>query len=181
MPVDVEHDAVRPLLGAGAGVAVVHLRARGAGHVEEGGVELRPPGHDARRARRPRGSGKVTSCPDGDRTTTSSTRLPRRHRGRVEAEVLEQPQGAGGEAVAAELVPREGGLVDEHDVAAVRGPGVIAAAAPAGPPPTTATSALLHQPTAMTSSKPSARHAWKASGSVTAAGSMLIPMHTSSS
>src|SRR3546814_4753926 len=43
-------------------------------------------------------------------------RLPARDRGRIEAEALEQPQGAGGETVAADLVAGERGLVrsEEH-------------------------------------------------------------------
>src|SRR3546814_16548233 len=42
-------------------------------------------------------------------------RLPARDRGRIEAEALEQPQGAGGETVAADLVAGERGLVHDGD------------------------------------------------------------------
>ncbi len=43
--------------------------------------------------------------------------LPGRHRGRVEAEVLEQAQRPGGQPVAADLVAGEARLVDHHHVA----------------------------------------------------------------
>src|SRR3546814_372193 len=42
-------------------------------------------------------------------------RLPARDRGRIAAEALEQPQGAGGETVAAELVAGARGLVPDAD------------------------------------------------------------------
>ena len=99
--------------GAGEGVAVVDLDTGGAGQVDEGGVEL-----DARSD-----GGEVASAlghrqlgdPAGRRTHPGRVdHGPRRHDGWVEAELLEQPEGQGGEAVAAALVPREARLVDEH-------------------------------------------------------------------
>ena len=71
----------------------------------------------------PRGSGNVTSWPDGAADDDVVDPLPRRHLARVEPEVLEQAQGAGGEAVAADLVPGEPGLVDDDHVAAGAGEG----------------------------------------------------------
>ena len=44
--------------------------------------------------------------------------LPRVDLTRIEADVLEQPQRAGSQAVAAALVARKSGPVDEHDVVA---------------------------------------------------------------
>ena len=87
----------------------------------------RGPGRRARRRARaagrrrrswpwPAGSGNSTTRP-GRRAHPGGVDLgPRRHDRRVEAELLEQAQGAGGQAVAAALVPREARLVDEHHV-----------------------------------------------------------------
>ena len=101
-------------------MALVDLDAGAAGDVEQGGVEVGAAGHGgvaALAARQREGDLATRRRPHDDVVD----RLPRRDLAGLEAELLEQPEGAGGEAVAAALVAREGGLVEDRD--SLPGPG----------------------------------------------------------
>ena len=126
-PVDLEHDAVGALVGARAAAWPSSTSAPAARATStQRRVELDAAGHRGERAPVRGAAGTRPRGPTASAPRTSSTGVPRRHGGRVEPEVLEQAQRAGGEPVAADLVAGERGLVDEHDIP----PG----AAPAGWP-----------------------------------------------
>ena len=122
MPVDLEHDAVVPLLRGRAPVTVVHLGAGLARHIEKRSVELRAPSDHGVLAGAPRQRerGLATGRRPDHHVVDG---LPRRHGGGVESQRLEQAQRADREAVAADLVPGKGGPVHDHDVTATSGEG----------------------------------------------------------
>ncbi len=99
------------------------LGAGGGRHLDEGGVQVAPFGR-----RRVLGAGisrqrQGQLAPLGIDHDRLVDLLPRRDRGRVEAQVLEPAEGRGRQSVAAALVAGEGGLVDEHHPAAEAGQG----------------------------------------------------------
>jgi hypothetical protein len=126
---DADDDPVGVLGRPGAAVAFEDRDALGPGPVHQGGVELGAPGDrrvGAPTAGQREGDLVAGRAPHDDVVD----RLPRGDRRRVQPQAVQQPQGSGGQAVAADLVPGEGGLVHHHDVAPAarqgdgrRGPG----------------------------------------------------------
>ncbi len=187
---------VAVVAGRGQGAAVVDVGAGGAGRIDQGRVELHPAG----------GGGVGAPAPgerEGGRPTVRRGHhhvvdgLPGRHGGGFDAQLLEQREGAGGEAVAADLVPGEPGLVDDHHVATGAGQrGRRRGPRRSGPddedvgpsrhgrvepaPRPRARPLRAGAATASTSSQAPRRAATRRSGSVTAAGSTLMPMWMSS-
>jgi hypothetical protein len=114
--VHAHHHPVPVLGGPGAALALQDGDALGPGPVHQGGVELGAAG-----------DGRVAAAAAGEREGDLVAgrsphhhvvhRLPRGHGRGVETEALQQAQRPGGEAVAADLVPREAGLVHHHDLA----------------------------------------------------------------
>src|SRR5207248_7437073 len=102
--------------------AIVDFRPRGPGHVEEGGVQVGPAGHSREHALAA-GEGQADRAPRRGADHHVVHHLPAGHEGRAQAEGLVVAEGAGGQAVAATLVPWEGGPVDDDDVTARSGEG----------------------------------------------------------
>ena len=97
-------------------VAVVDLDPVGPCQVDQRGVE-RQAGHDGGELAHAGREREADGAPGRRSHPRLVDDLPAGHAGGVEAEVLEQAQRSRRQTVAAALVPREAGLVDEHDVA----------------------------------------------------------------
>ena len=118
--VDLELDPSVDEASIRQGVAVVHFRPCGPGHVEQGGVEISAFGHgceDPLTARH----GEAHGAPRGRPHPHVVDGLPRGDGLGSEAERLQVSQGARCQSVAAALVARKPRPVDHDDVAACSG------------------------------------------------------------
>ena len=106
---------------AGQPAAVGHPGPRGPGQLHKGGVEIGAPSH--RRVGPVGGQGEGPLPARGRADRGRGHRPPRRRRLRGEPDPLQLPQSQGGEAVAAALVPGEGGPV--HHQGVQTGPGSV--------------------------------------------------------
>ena len=120
------------------GVSEAHVDAGGDGELDERGVELQP-GSDRRVDALAGGSGTLNVRPDGARSTAPSTARKSGTAAGSNPRLLELAQGERRQPVAAALVARELGLVDERTSRPARRSST-AAATPAGPAPTTSVS-----------------------------------------
>lgn len=139
---DVEGSAVVVLGGAGDRAALDDAHPGGPGQAEQRIVQLGAwPGHRRVQAGAP-GEVEHDLAPRWRAQHHVVDRGPRGHVRRLQPERFQPAQRAGGQAVAAELVPGNRALSTSVTSSPPRA-NVIAAAEPAGPPPTTTTSVVV--------------------------------------